>query len=236
MLKDIYIKYVLKHYKMIILVITITLLSAFLFFVVYSVIPKKSIAKSNEVEKTLTNERPIEEVEINYYYVDIKGAVNNPGVYQLRKGSRVVDVVREAGGFVDNADTSVLNLSKKITDEMVIIIYTKDELKEYLENSQNIEEVIKITEKECNCPDPTINGACIEKEISNIERDFSDKISINKATINDLMTLPGIGESKANNIINYRLEHGQFDNIDDIKNVSGIGDSIFDKIKDFITL
>jgi competence protein ComEA len=138
-----------------------------------------------------------------------------------------------AGGLTNEADTSTLNLSKKVIDEMQIIIYTKAQIQQYKENNKSITEVIKYIEKECKCPDPTINDACINEE-STYEK--TSKISLNNATKEELMTLPNIGESKANAIIEYRTNNSLFSSIEDIKNVTGIGDSIFDKIKDYITI
>jgi len=128
-----------------------------------------------------------------------------------------------------------LNLSKKVTDEMVIIIYTKEEIKKFREGNVTIKEVIKYIGKDCECPDPNINGACI-KDDEQQESNSLSLISINTATKEQLMTLTGIGESKAQSIIDYRTTNGLFKNITDLKNITGIGDSIFDKIKDYITL
>ena len=77
------------------------------------------------------------------YYVDIKGAVNNEGVYKLKEGSRVIDVINESGGLKENADTSIINLSKKIKDEMFIIIYTKEEVQKYKEQTISTKEINK---------------------------------------------------------------------------------------------
>jgi competence protein ComEA len=174
------------------------------------------------------------EKEMIYYYVDIKGAVINPNVYKLEKESRVVDVIKMAGGLTKDADTSLLNLSKKIIDEMTIIIYTEREVRNFKEeiNEVSIDETLDYIESSCQCPDPEVNQACIcdEENISN------EKISINTATATILQTLPGIGESKATDIIEYRNENGPFTKLEDLKKVSGIGESVFDKIKDYITL
>ena len=170
-----------------------------------------------------------EEKEDKYLFVDIKGAVNNPGVYKLKEDSRVIDVINESGGLKENADTSIINLSKKIIDEMVIIIYTKEDIQKYKENisTKKIEEEIK---KEIVSIDKN-NKA----EISTNE-EISSKVNINTATKEELQTLSGIGESKAEAIIKYREEKGPFEKIEDIKNVSGIGESAFEKIKENITV
>ncbi len=179
-----------------------------------------------------------EELKEAYYYVDIKGAVTNPNVYKLKKESRIVDVIKMAGGLKKSADTSVLNLSKKITEEMVIIIYTKEEIDHFKEaiKNPNINEIVKYIKRIENCPDPVVNEACINNDDEDEENNISDKISINNASVAELESLPGIGAAKAQDIINYRNDNGPFIKIEDIKNVSGIGDSTFAKIKDLITL
>ena len=142
------------------------------------------------------------------------------------------DLINKAGGVTKNADTSLINLSKKLKDEMVVIIYSKEEvatLKEKTkENTENI------------CPKE--NDACANTTLEPItkeniqEETVNTKISINTATIEELQNIKGIGKSKAEAIIKYRDENGKFKKIEDIKNVSGIGDAAFEKIKDQITI
>ena len=174
-------------------------------------------------------------------FVDVKVAVNAPGVYELDDGRRVIDAINLAGGLRDNADTININLSKKLTDEMYIVIYTKEEIYNYKKSNEESNEV-KCASFECICPDVN-NNACItnnsnneQKEDKNENQAINGKVSINTATKEELMTLTGIGEAKADAIINYRNENGSFKQIEDIKNVSGIGDSVFEKIKDNIIL
>lgn len=193
-------------------------------------------------KEVITNTTPLLEVEIKeetieetkqIYKVDIKGNVTNPGVYSLEEDSRVIDAINLAGGILENSDTSLINLSQKIKDEMTIIVYTKEEIENYKVNNKEIEYVYIEIEK---CPD-TINDACINKSEPEIEvKEESSLISINTATIDELDSLPSIGKSKAESIVNYREENGQFEAIEDIKNVSGIGDSLFETIKDLITI
>lgn len=210
-----------------------------------------SIENSNDNEEEfvfLEEEKQEPLTEECYVSVDIKGEVNIPGLYQVTCESRVQDVINKAGGITKNGDTSILNLGKKVSDEMVIILYSKKEVESFTTTKE--EENIKIE----NCINKTEikNDACIEKEDININTDNNTDnntgneiigdtpvkvlVSINKASKEELMTLSGIGESKANNIINYRNENGGFKSIEEIKNVKGIGDSIFEKIKDSITL
>ncbi len=165
-----------------------------------------------------------EEIEENsqeepkYYKVDVKGSVKNPGVYELEIGSRVIDAINSAGGLLDDADTSKNNLSMLIEDEMVIVVYSKDEVKNSNNNIVTNDSGINHNSEEIN------------KENNNI------KISINYGTLEQLMSLPGIGAAKANKIIDYRNKNGLFRKIEDIMEVSGIGEAIFAKIKDYITL
>lgn len=180
-----------------------------------------------ETSKKKTKEQ--EEKKVEKIMVDIKGEVVNPGIYTLEENARVIDVITMAGGTTENADTSVLNLSKKVKDEMVIIVYSYYEVK----NFSYIKEVEQKVQTSCSQGINDIeNDACIESK----EESSTGLVSINTATKEELMTLPGIGEKKAEDIIKYREENGNFTAIEDIKNVSGIGDSLFDKIKESITL
>ena len=138
-----------------------------------------------------------------------------------------------AGGLTEKANTSVINLSKKIEDEMVIIIYSNYEI----ENFKRTKEVEESLLKQCSKKDSNSlkNDACIETD-SKETKTTNGQISLNNATKEELMTLTGIGEAKADDIISYRNSNGGFKNIEEIKNIKGIGDSIFDKIKDRITI
>lgn len=181
---------------------------------------KKEVKEKNKAKTTNTK-----------IMVDIKGEVVNPGIYTLDDNQRVIDVINMAGGITKNADTSVLNLSKKLKDEMVIIVYSYYEVK----NFSYVKEVEKKVQTGCSKGINDVeNDACIEDDSSSEEE--SSIISINTATKEELMTLTGIGEKKAEDIIKYREENGEFTSIEDIKNVKGIGDSLFEKIKDYITL
>lgn len=167
--------------------------------------------------------------------VDVKGSVNNPGVYELDENSRVIDAINASGGVNEYANTSNINLSKKITDEMVIIVYSNYQIETYKNDNKKTEYVYIEVEK---CPD-NMNDACISQNKSTNKKEDNNEItivSINTASLEQLKTLPGIGESKANDIIKYREKEGNFKTIEDIKNVSGIGDSLFEKIKDYITV
>lgn len=218
-----------KYYRYLFVFIGMTFL--FVFAYVYSV----SNVDTPRSEK-LSN---VKEKATKTVFVDVKGAVNKPGVYELDENKRVIDAISLAGGLNDKADTINLNLSKKVSDEMIIIVYTKTEIENYTKKNDNRKAVC--ASLECNCIDD-FNDACNNsktndsKSTSKTTVKTSSKVSINSADKNELMTLSGIGESKANSIISYRQENGSFKTIDDIKNVSGIGDSVFEKIKNNITL
>ena len=145
---------------------------------------------SNKEEKKNTSSKTI--------YVDVKGAVKNPGVYELSNTSRVIDAINLAGGLSDLADTINLNLSKKLSDEMIIIVYTKTELSTYYKKNNNRNAVC--ASLECVCIDD-YNDACISKESSNKSNSKTDnttkstnsKVSINTASKEELLSLSGIG-------------------------------------------
>lgn len=192
-------------------------------------------------------EEPIEQIEIKEepkeeikkIKVDVKGEVKKPGVYELKDGSRVYDAIKASGDLTENADTTLLNLSKNLTDEMVIIVYNKNEIEKLKKDLTTTQTVIKYIEKECSCPD-TINDACMKKADTTKKEETKaskdNKVSINTGTLEELQTIPGIGESKAQAIIEYREKNGNFNAIEEIKNISGIGESTFDKFKEYITI
>lgn len=195
-----------------------------IFIVLFIVITSISIFSDDSVHaspKKITN--------TNTIFVDIKGAVKKPGVYEVKEGSRVIDVIKKAGDLKKDADTSIINLSKRVKDEMFIIIYTKDQISEYKEKYNSSSTIVKEVEEKIICPD-TDNEACINTDSKSA---VSGKININEASLEDLKTLTGIGEGKAKKIIEYRNKT-KFESIEDIKNVSGIGDSLFEKIKNNI--
>lgn len=222
-----------KKYKKIIiisLVLLIVILSTGIYLVHASSIPEENV-EINELEKEDVIIEEKQEVIADKILIDIKGAVVNPGVYQLSIGCSVMDAINMAGGLLENANTNTINLSKRLVDEMVIIIYTNEQIENY--NKEKVMTEFVYVEIPCVCPD-TINNACIEN--NNTIDVKKDKISINTATKEELMTLSGIGASKAEEIIKYREANGNFKDIAEIKNVSGIGESAFDKIKDNITI
>ena len=192
---------------------------------------KKEPAKAEVIIKKKEIKEEKEE-DVILFQVDIKGEVRTPGIYQVKENLRVMDVINMAGGLTENANTTVINLSKKVVDEMVIIIYSNSEVEDF-KRTKEIEQQVQESciQKEENA---IKNDACIE--IDNYQDgQVLGKININTATIEQLTALPGVGESKAKSIVEYRNTNGNFNTIEDIKNVTGIGDSLFAKIKDYIT-
>ena len=229
------IKYYLDKYKMIVILILIfSLLSSTILYIILNYNRTESVVEP--IIKEIKEENIVEEKEI--IKVDIKGFVNNPGVYEMNKGDRVIDVINKAEGLSEGANTEYINLSKKIVDEMIIIIYSNNEVEKFKEEEK---EIIYI-EYECICPD-NINDTCITKDdvvnTNGVEDEIEEKdnlVSINSGTLEELMTLSGIGESKAKAIIEYRETNGAFEKLEDIMNVSGIGELAYSKIKNNIKL
>lgn len=172
------------------------------------------------------NIKPSKALEINKIIVDIKGAVNNPGIYELSSGSTVYDLIGMAGGLRSYADTSLINLSKRLSNEDVVIVYTIDEVTSFTSGNT----AVKVIEKECMCP-KIENVSCIDKKVNQVIE--IGMININIATLEELQKLPGIGEAKAKAIIEYRNKT-PFSKIDDIMKVKGIGKAMYEKIKDNI--
>lgn len=224
--------YIIKNKKVIAIItsyIFIIILFLTLLIFISNTNKKKIESLESKSKLTLKEDYIAEEEKVEYVFVDVKGAVKNPGVYEIEVGNRVNDAIIKAGGINKDANTRYINLSKIITDEMVIVVYTKEEISKILEESA--------IEKETPCVCETIvNEACIEDALKEDEGAEDTLININTADIDLLMTLAGIGESKAMAIIDYREKNGQFTTIEDIMKVSGISESTYSKIKDFITI
>lgn len=147
------------------------------------------------------------------------GAVNNPGVYYLKEGLRIVDAIDAAGGFTDDADKTFINLAALLSDGIKLQIPTVEEAASALVDGRSLD----------SAADGSFGAA------SSNGRD-NGLININRASIEELRTLPGIGDGIAGKIVDYRLENGNFTCIEDIMKVSGIKDKLFSKIKDHITV
>lgn len=158
-----------------------------------------------------------------FIYVDVKGSVETPGVYKLNSDSRVVDAIEASGGITEDANTRFINLSKLLNDGDVVVVYSNTEI----ENAKK-DNIIYI-DTPCVCEEVK-NDACYKEDSS------SGKVNINTANIDELKSLDGIGDAKANAIIKYRTENGNFKSIEDINNVSGISESLYSKIKENITV
>ena len=169
-----------------------------------------------------------EQVNDNLLIVDIKGYVAKPGVYSFKysDNARVNDIILKAGGLKKGADTSLINLSKKLEDEMTIIIYSAKEVADFVNDNNTLKQKLELCETKLK------NNACISNSQNNVNSS-NNQVNINTASKDELMTLSGIGEAKANAIIKYRSEN-KFSNIEEIKNVEGIGDSLFESIKNNI--
>ena len=175
----------------------------------------------NSQEAVISNEEIESQVkeEADLIYVDIKGAVFNPNVYALPLGSRLFDVIDRAGGLLPNAATQQLNQSLLLSDQMLIYIYTLEEM----QTDQVAEESVGEW--------PMISGPALEDEALNASKQL---ININQADAVELMTLPGIGPKKAEAIIQYRTDHGSFASPEELMEVSGIGQKTFEQLSALI--
>ena len=223
-----------RYRKQIILGVVIFILISIIIFLSYNYLTKNEDDKELVVEDKLIKK---DKVEIEEVKVDIKGEINSPGIYTVKENSRVIDVIMKAGGLTENANTSVINLSKKVIDEMVIIIYSNLEIQNFIETK----EMEKYLQNKCIQADENSlkNDACIEEDNSNSNTNTNTnslKVNINTASKEELMKLTGIGEAKAKDIISYREKNGPFNSIDDLKKVSGIGDSTLESIRNDITV
>ena len=162
---------------------------------------------------TLGDRRDVENSEKSGVYVYICGEVIKPGVYELSGDSRIYEAVDAAGGFTEHAARECVNLASKVSDGMQITIYNREEAASLLADSAPVGE---------NAGKSGTSG--------------SGLVNLNTATKEELMTLKGIGESKAEDIIRYREKSGGFKKIEDIMKISGIKENGFQKIKDSITV
>lgn len=186
---------------------------------------------TKEDNKTIDLEvsEPIEEETKESYsdekiLIHVSGAVNKQGIVELKKDSRISDAIDKAGGLKEEADIENINLAYKVEDGMKIHILTKQEKKES-----------ELAVSQENAQSYITNQSGVSSNNQKVEASVNQtKVNINSATQAQLETLPGIGPSTATKILAYRKEKGKFHKIDDIKEVSGIGESKFKKIKDFI--
>ena len=220
---------ILYYKKYLILVFCLLLLAAFTiaFFKLNN--EETEVEDNLVINNEITTKEIAKQDEVKLYF-DIKGSVKKPGVYEFTLGDKIIDAINKAGGLTKNATTNNLNLSKKLTNEMVIYVFSKNELT----TTKALEPVSNASE--CKCETIEINN-CVDKNTTNKStNNETSKININTDNKERLMTISGIGSSKADAIIEYRTKNGNFKTTEDIMNVSGISKTIYDKIKDAITV
>lgn len=174
-------------------------------------------AESQETEHIENSqvELPVEqlentEAELHLLYVYVCGEIQNPGVYQMQEDSRICDLFEAAGGLTEDASREYWNQARLLTDGEMIYVPTQEEAEE----RQNQEDTTLSMENNSD----------------------TDKININTASKEQLMTLPGIGEAKAAAILNYREEHGAFTSIEELKQVEGIKDGVYTKMEQYVVV
>lgn len=167
-----------------------------------------------KIEEDSSKEENIDDLSINDKKVYISGEIINSGVYDIKDGDRLDDLVKRAGGFTEKADLDSINLAMRLEDQMKIYIPNIDE-------NQNI-----------SAANTNLGVGAVDSTNSDA---LDKKINLNFASKEELMSLPNIGEKRAQAIIDYRQEN-KFEKIEDIKNVSGIGDKYFEAMKDLITV
>lgn len=225
----------LKNHKIVILIVSLVLNIILIGATGYLAFLKVKVS-----EQVPTFDEPVasltEESQVENFYVDIKGEVKKPGVYAVSNSNIINDVIKMAGGFTKNAYKNNINLSKKVTDELVIYIYSKSEYKK--KNTPVSQTLCECSSYDIsNCLTNTSSSEIISSDKDTIVNNNQVKlININTASKTELTSLSGIGESKADDIISYRNTNGNFKSIEEIKNVSGIGNALYEKIKDKITV
>ena len=167
-----------------------------------------AVSKDSSAEKEVKKEAKEESVEQDLITVDVKGAVKSPGIYDLPVGSRVHDAVQKAGGLTDEADSKSLNLAQKISDEALVYVPTKGE---EAASQQAASGTSPSTSKE-------------------------KKVNLNKASLEELKQVKGLGGKRAQDIIDHREANGKFKSVDELKKVSGIGAKTIEKLKDYVTV
>ena len=167
-----------------------------------------TVSNDSSSEKEVKKEEKEEPLEQDLITVDVKGAVKSPGIYDLPVGSRVHDAVQKAGGLTEEADSKSLNLAQKISDEALVYVPTKGE---EAASQQAASGTTPSTSKE-------------------------KKINLNKASLEELKQVKGLGGKRAQDIIDHREANGKFKSVDELKKVSGIGAKTIEKLKDYVTV
>ena len=167
---------------------------------------EESVEGTTVVETTMLAEKTeVSTTQETVIFVDIKGAVKNPGVYQMKVGDRVKDALEAAGGLTEEADSQKVNLAKRLEDQMVIVVPKVGEEAEEIPAGETRNEATK-----------------------------EGKVNINTATVEELKTLKGVGEKKAEAIIEYRKKNGSFQTKEDLMKVRGIGKKLFESFQERI--
>lgn len=184
-------------------------------------VDNSSSSNSNEANK-LTN-RSEKDVGVKEITVYISGQVAKEGVVTLSSDKRLADAVEKLGGLTKNADTNNINLAMKLEDEKHYIIPKEGEV---IQNNSDSSQVTSNKDNNNQANNSSNNATQTDSQ--------GNKININTADLKQLDDIPGVGEATANKILSYRDENGEFKNIEEIKNVNGIGDKKFENMKDLI--
>ena len=187
---------------------------------------RKAEPSAGSTDRTELSDASSEETKT--LVVHICGAVSAPGVYELPAGSRIIDAVEAGGGFLPEAEEACCNLAEEIVDGCQIYIVTKSEscADGQAEKKAGIQ----------TSPDSDMQTTDRNVRSNSAPALENGLVNLNTADVAALMTLPGIGESRAKAIISYREQHGAFAQIEDIMKISGIKQAAFSKIKDKITV
>jgi competence protein ComEA len=170
-------------------------------------------AEQDKEERSMSNEASTKVYQETAFFVDVKGSVKRPGVYRFTEGERVTAAIEKAGGALPDADLDRVNLAQSLTDGSVVRVPKKGEAVSPCDNPFTPSAKVWSAS-----PDAAAEG----------------KVNVNTATLEELMTIPGIGETRAKAILSYRQQHGAFRVPDDLKQVTGIGEKIFERIQPHI--
>ena len=204
----------IKEYKIIVICTGLGLLVGGFFLLKPA--PQTPVKETNlqaevaAVSKDLSTEKEVKEepLEQDLITVDVKGAVKSPGIYDLPVGSRVNDAVQKAGGLTEQADSKLINLAQKVSDEALVYVPTKGE---------------EVASQQ--------TGSGTDSSTSKAK-----KVNLNKASLEELKQVKGLGGKRAQDIIDHRESNGKFKSVDELKKVSGIGAKTIEKLKDYVTV
>ena len=203
--------------------IAIVIIICMIFYYIFTNNSDYNYEELNEIgEKTESIFQSSKETEKTKIVLHITGAVNEEGIVRIEEGARIIDVVEAAGGLKDDAELKNVNLAYIVEDGQKIYIPYKTDIEEQ-------EEEIPFVSIDAG------KDVITDTEVNN-SNGSKLKVNINKASQADLQLLPGIGESTALKIIEHREKNGKFSSIEEIKNVSGIGDAKYENIKEYISI